>query len=230
MSLYVLGDPHLSLGSEKPMDIFSGWDGYVSLLEENWKKTVQPQDTILLAGDISWALKLEETKADFDFLEALPGKKILLKGNHDLWWSTKSKVERFWTQQGYTSFSLLFNNAYEYGDYCLCGSRGWINEPGVPQDKKILDREAGRLRMSLEAGRQTGKQPIVFLHYPPVYASLRCDEIMEVLLEYGVKRCYYGHLHGRDTFRGAVNGAREGIAFTLISADYLRFQPKLVEP
>ena len=109
MSLYVLGDPHLSLGSEKPMDIFSGWDGYVSLLEENWKKTVQPQDTILLAGDISWALKLEETKADFDFLEALPGKKILLKGNHDLWWSTKSKVERFWTQQGYTSFSLLFN-------------------------------------------------------------------------------------------------------------------------
>ena len=111
MSLYVLGDPHLSLGSQKPMDIFAGWDGYVSLLEENWKKTVQPDDTILLAGDISWALKLEETKADFDFLEGLPGRKILLKGNHDLWWSTKSKVERFWAEQGYTSFSLLFNNA-----------------------------------------------------------------------------------------------------------------------
>ncbi len=229
MSLYVLGDPHLSLGAQKPMDIFAGWDGYVSLLEENWKKTVQPDDTILLAGDISWALKLEETKADFDFLERLPGRKILLKGNHDLWWSTKSKVERFWAEQGYASFSLLFNNAYEYGDYCLCGSRGWINEPGAPQDKKILDREAGRLRLSLQAGKATGKTPIVFLHYPPVYGSLRCDEMMEVLLEYGVKRCYYGHLHGKDTFRGAVNGVREGIEFTLISADYLHFQPKLVE-
>lgn len=127
MSLYVLGDPHLSLGSQKPMDIFAGWDGYVSLLEENWKKTVQPEDTILLAGDISWALKLEETKADFDFLEGLPGRKILLKGNHDLWWSTKSKVERFWAEQGYTSFSLLIQQRLRIRGLLPLRQPGWIN-------------------------------------------------------------------------------------------------------
>ena len=158
MSLYVLGDPHLSLGSQKPMDIFAGWDGYVSLLEENWKKTVQPDDTILLVGDISWALKLEETKADFDFLEGLPGRKILLKGNHDLWWNTMTKMRRFVQENGFHNIDFLHNNCYAYENIGLCGTRGWFYEEEfqAEKDEKVFKRELIRLEASLKAAEQMG--------------------------------------------------------------------------
>lgn len=227
MSLYALADLHLSLGTDKPMDIFRGWDNYVRLIEDTWRYLVAEEDTVVIPGDISWAMKLEETYADFSFLHRLPGRKILLKGNHDLWFSTKKKVEDYLTEQGFSSLQVLFNNCYEYGNYAICGTRGWINEQGEAVDKKILHREAGRLRLSLEAGSKTGKEPIVFLHYPPIYGSNECYEMLEVLLEYGVKRCFYGHLHGMSC-QHAINGERHGIDFRLLSCDFVQFTPQKV--
>ena len=223
MALYGIADLHLSLGVNKPMDVFRGWENYVERLKQNWEQTVKPEDTVVLAGDISWGLSLSETEKDFRFIDALPGKKILLKGNHDLWFSTKSKVERFWETLGVLSLSILFNNAYHYGDYAICGTRGWINGEGAG-DKKVLLRECGRLRTSLEAGRALQKEPLVFLHYPPIYGGDECEEILEILMEYEVKRVYYGHIHGYSAGY-ALNGSRHGIEFRLISGDFLQFQP-----
>lgn len=227
MSLYTLADLHLSLGTDKPMDIFRGWDNYVRLIHDTWDYLVEEGDTVVIPGDISWALKLEETYEDFAFINRLPGQKIFLKGNHDLWFSTKSKVEAYLAQNGFDTIRILFNNCYVYGDYALCGTRGWINLPGEAADKKVLLREAGRLRLSLEAGRQTGKEPLVFLHYPPVYGSTECWEMLEVLQEYGVKRCYYGHLHGHSC-QYAINGERHGIDFRLVSSDFVQFTPQKI--
>ena len=166
MSLYTLAYLHLSLGTDKPMDIFKGWDNYISLIRETWNYLVAPEDTVVIPGDISWAMKLPEIYEDFLFLQKLPGTKILLKGNHDLWFSTKGKVEQYLFENGFDSIKILFNNSYEYGDYVLCGTRGWINEQGEVVDKKVLKREAGRLRMSLEDGEKLGKNRLPFLLSP----------------------------------------------------------------
>jgi predicted phosphohydrolase len=224
MSLFAIGDLHLSLGTDKPMDIFRGWENYVSLMEENWNRLVSPSDTVVVVGDISWAMTLEESREDFSYIHRLNGTKILLKGNHDYWFSTKSKVEQFLEKEGFDSIKILFNNAYEYDGFSLCGTRGWINEQGEDVDKKVLKREAGRLRMSLEAGKKLGKPPIAFLHYPPIYGTSECYEILEVLLEYQVKQCFYGHIHGRSADY-AINGERMGIQFRLVSSDFVRFAP-----
>ena len=221
MSLFAIADLHLSLGADKPMDIFPGWAGYVEKLEKNWRENVRPEDTVVIAGDISWGLEIGETKEDFAFLDSLPGTKLLLKGNHDLWFSTKTKVERFFEENGFSTLKILFNNAYEYGDYAICGTRGWMNDQ---TDKKVLLRECGRLRLSLEAGEKLGKKPLVFLHYPPVYGGGECYEILDVLLEYGIERVYYGHIHGYSAGY-AINGIRNGIDFRLISCDYIQFNP-----
>ena len=190
-------------------------------LEKNWRENVRPEDTVVIAGDISWGLEIGETKEDFAFLDSLPGTKLLLKGNHDLWFSTKTKVERFFEENGFSTLKILFNNAYEYGDYAICGTRGWMNDQ---TDKKVLLRECGRLRLSLEAGKKLGKKPLVFLHYPPVYGGGECYEILDVLLEYGIERVYYGHIHGYSAGY-AINGIRNGIDFRLISCDYIQFNP-----
>ena len=221
MSLFAISDLHLSLGVDKPMDVFRGWDHYVERLEENWKQLVRPEDTVVIAGDISWGLDLAETVEDFKWIDWMPGQKILLKGNHDLWFSTKSKVERFFQEQGFTTLKILFNNAYRYEDLVLCGTRGWMNDQ---TDKKVLNRECGRLRLSLEAGKKLGGTPVVFLHYPPVYGSGDCPEILEVLHQYQIERVYYGHIHGYSAGY-AINGVREGIRFQLLSCDYLHFAP-----
>ncbi|MDD6034288.1 MAG: metallophosphoesterase [Oscillospiraceae bacterium] len=224
MSLYAIGDLHLSMGVDKPMDIFRGWENHVQRLEENWRQLVKPEDTVVVAGDVSWGLDISEALPDFQWIDRLPGRKLLLKGNHDLWFSTKTKVEKFFADNGITTQEIFFNNAFRYGDYVLCGTRGWMNDQ---TDKKVLSRECGRLRLSLEAGKKLGGQPIVFFHYPPVYGSDECPEIIEVLLEYGVKQVYYGHIHGyRIAY--AVNGERYGMDFRLISGDYLQFRPKLI--
>ena len=221
MSLFAIADLHLSLGVDKPMDVFPGWAGYVEKLEKNWRENVRPEDTVVVAGDISWGLDISEAKEDFAFLDRLPGTKILLKGNHDLWFSTKTKVEKFFAENGFSTLKILFNNAYEYGDRAICGTRGWMNDP---IEKKVLLRECGRLRMSLEEGKKFVKEPLVFLHYPPVFGGGECYEILDVLLEYGIKQVYYGHIHGYSSGY-AINGIRNGIDFRLISCDFVQFNP-----
>lgn len=223
MSLYVIGDLHLSFGTDKPMDVFAGWDNYVEKIEENWKAKIKPEDTVVVAGDISWGMDLEEAREDFVFLHNLPGRKILLKGNHDYWFSTKKKVEDFFIENGFYTLHLLFNNSYEYEGFSLCGTRGWINEPGEPANKKVLLREAGRMELSLRSMPE-GSKPVAFLHYPPIYAGNQCDDMIEVLHKYGVKRVFYGHLHGKSC-GGAVQGERGGIDYRLVSGDYIQFNP-----
>lgn len=227
MGLYVIGDLHLSFGTDKPMDIFHGWEDYVDRLTENWQSRITPEDTVVVAGDFSWGMTMEEALPDFRYLDRLNGRKLLLKGNHDYWFSTKTKVENALAAEGISGISILFNNAYPCGEYAVCGTRGWFNEPGSAADKKVMAREAGRLRLSLEAGKQLGKKPIVFLHYPPIGASSRSEELIALLQEYGVERCYYGHLHGQSC-RNAVNGTVDGIEYRLISGDYIQFDPQLV--
>ncbi len=224
MSLFTIADLHLSLGVNKPMDVFPGWENYTERLTENWQNVVKPEDTVVIAGDISWGLMMEESRKDFEYLDSLNGTKIILKGNHDYWFTTKTKVEKELDNWGLKTIKILFNNAYEYDDYAICGTRGWMNEQN---DKKILLRECGRLRLSLEAGKKLGKEPIVFLHYPPIYGASECYEILEVLYEYGVKHVYYGHIHGYS-LGYAINGERIGIDFRLVSCDYLQFSPKKI--
>ncbi len=227
MALFATADLHLSLGTDKPMDIFRGWQNYTARIEEQWRSIVSEEDTVVIAGDISWAMKLENVTEDMKFIEALPGRKILGKGNHDYWWNTMRKMEGFLQKEEFSSISILFNNSFEYNEYAVCGSRGWSYD--CPQSEQtVLLRECGRLRTSLESARSRGLEPIVFLHYPPVYGDYRCDEIMEVLHEYGVARCFYGHLHGAS-HRRAFNGDCEGIQMRLISTDFCDFTPVLVE-
>ncbi len=225
MSLYVLGDPHLSLGVDKPMDIFGGWGNYVERIEKNWRDTIKKDDTIVLAGDISWAMKLEEALPDFYFIDILPGKKIILKGNHDYWWETKTKIERFLSENDISTISILFNNAYKIGDIAVCGTRGWFYDAKSEQDGKVLNREVGRLRMSIEAALKLGGEPVVFLHYPPVFGGKECPEIMNVLLDYNIKYCYYGHIHGKKAGSLATVGNYRGIEFKMISCDQTGFRP-----
>ena len=228
MSLFVLGDPHLSFGvPEKPMDIFQGWENYQQLLERNWQRLIAPEDTVVLAGDISWGMDLAEARADLAFLDALPGRKILLKGNHDYWWNSMKKMTDFFAANGFSSLHILHNCCYAYEGWGICGTRGWVNMPGEPSDAKILAREQQRLRVSLEAAQKAGLRPIVFLHYPPVYWGSRSEPMIGLLHEYGVRDCYYGHLHGASHAR-AVKGMDDGICYHLISGDYLQFMPEKI--
>ena len=228
MAIFVVGDLHLSLGGDKPMDVFEGWEGYLPKLEANWRTLISPQDTVILAGDTSWAMKLEDTKTDFAFIQNLPGQKWLLKGNHDYWWSTKTKMDVFLKNNSLDTISILFNNSYVVDGYAICGTRGWFLDNESQNDIKVLNREVGRLEASIQSAVKTGKEPIVFLHYPPVYGTTKCDEIFNVLLKYNIKKCYYGHLHGKKNMRFAVEGEYEGIDFKLISCDRLSFMPILV--
>ncbi len=227
MALFALGDTHLSLGTDKPMDIFRGWQDYTRRLEQNWRAVVSDNDTIVLCGDISWAMKLENTYNDFSFIHSLPGKKIILKGNHDYWWMTKKKMDNFIEANNFSSISILFNNCFVYDNLVLCGTRGWSYDCPA-SEQLVLLREAGRLRMSLTEGAKTGLESVVFLHYPPLYGDYRCDEIMEVLHEFGVKRCVYGHLHGAAHQKACI-GTFEGISMKLVSADYCGFMPVLLD-
>ena len=224
MGLFVIGDPHLSLGTDKPMDIFSGWSNYVDRLQKHWRALVSEEDTVVVAGDISWGMTLQQAKADFAFIHSLPGRKLLLKGNHDYWWTTKAKMDQFFAENGLSSLFILHNNAYESPPYVLCGTRGWINENGEPTDRKVLLREAGRLEASLQAGAKTGLEPIVFLHYPPIFQDDVNRPILDVLTRFSVKRCYYGHIHGKAAAK-AVNGLQDGIEYRLIACDFTDFTP-----
>lgn len=223
--IYTIGDLHLSLGCDKPMDIFAGWSNYLERLEENWNGKITAEDTVVLVGDHSWALKLDDSKKDLEYIHSrLNGKKILVKGNHDLWWQTMNKLNAFVESNGFDTIRFLFNNAYSVEGITICGTRGWIRENGEPQDIKILSREAGRLELSLQAAAKLGGEIVAFIHYPPIYGSEENVLITEVLHKYGIKRCYYAHLHGAS-IRGALNGERAGITYMLVSADGIGFDP-----
>ncbi len=228
MAIFVLGDPHLSFGSAKPMDVFTGWGNHARRIEENWRRNVRAGDTVVLPGDISWAMTLEQALPDFQFLHALPGTKVIMKGNHDYWWNTRTKVEAFWRSHGLDSLVMLYNNAVLAEGIALCGSRGWFFDCEEAEDRKVLAREAGRLRASICAGKKLSAKLCVFLHYPPITSNRRCGEILGVLTDEGVRCCYYGHLHG-SAISWAFKGKAEGISFECVSADALHFTPKKID-
>ena len=224
MALYVLGDTHLSLGGSKPMDIFPGWDGYVERLERNWRKLITPQDTIVLAGDISWAMRLTDTRKDFEFLQQLPGQKLIMKGNHDYWWTTANKMNAYLKAEGFDTLHILHNNHYAFQQYGICGTRGWVSINGETADAKVLAREVQRLEVSIQSALKEQLTPIVFLHYPPIYGNSYNYEILEVLHRYAITECYYGHIHGK-AHQYAFEGMYEETKMHLISGDYIQFKP-----
>ena len=227
MALYAIGDLHLCLGAPKPMDIFGGaWVGYMEKLRQGMQ-AITPEDTTVLLGDLSWALDLPNAKADFAWINEIPGRKIILKGNHDYWWSTAAKFYKFCEENGFENMHILNNNFFEYDGYAICGTRGWFfeEERGGQHDEKVFKRELMRLEASLKAAGDLPK--IVFLHYPPKYKGYECPEILELLHKYDVRRCFYGHLHGGSTLY-AVNGDVDGINYKLVSADRVDFTPILV--
>ena len=226
MALYAIGDLHLSLGTNKPMDVFGpGWANHVQRLEEAFS-SLGEEDVTVLCGDTSWGIDLSQSLEDFRFIDRLPGKKLLVKGNHDYWWSTASKMRRFFQDNGLTTIDILHNNCHFYGDWAVCGTRGWFyEEEQSGHNEKVFNREVIRLEASLKAA---GDRPILaFLHYPPLYTGYRCPEIIAKLGAYGVKDCFYGHLHG-PTHRRAIEGTVGTVGYHLVSADYLRFVPKKI--
>ena len=224
MALYAIGDLHLSFEANKPMDVFGKlWTDYVEKLRKGLA-VICPEDTTVLLGDLSWSMDLDHAGKDFAFLNGIPGRKIILKGNHDYWWTTASKFYKFCEAQGFREMYILNNNFYEYGDLAICGTRGWFfeEERGGIHDAKILNRELIRLETSLkEAG---DREKLCFLHYPPVYRGYRCQPVLDLLHRYDVRQCWYGHLHS-ESHRLAITGDYEGIDFHLVSADYTGFAP-----
>ena len=229
MALYAIGDLHLCLGAPKPMDIFGGaWIGYMEKLKEGMS-VIGPEDTIVLMGDLSWALDLQTARADFAWINAIPGRKIILKGNHDYWWSTVAKFQKFCGENGFSDMEILNNNHFEYEGFAICGTRGWFFEEDKSgaHDEKVFRRELMRLEASLKSAGELPK--LVFLHYPPRYKGYLCKEILELLERYEVRRCFYGHLHGASHSL-AMEGLWDGTEFRLLSADKLNFKPYCVIP
>ena len=227
MALYAIGDLHLCLGAPKPMDIFGGnWIGYMEKLKEGCSM-IGPEDTTVLLGDLSWALDLPSAREDFAWINDIPGRKIILKGNHDYWWSTASKFYKFCQQSGFENQFILNNNHYTYGDWAICGTRGWFfeEERSGEHDEKVFRRELIRLETSLKSAGDLPK--MVFLHYPPKYKGYTCTEILELLHKYDVRKCFYGHLHGASHGL-SMEGVWDGIEYRLVSADKLGFKPFLV--
>ncbi len=224
-----MADLHLCKGNpEKTMSIFNGWQNYQELIEKNWKELISDSDTIVLPGDISWGMSLKEAAPDFKFIEQLPGQKIVIKGNHDYWWTTKKKMEDFFAAEGCTSIKILHNNHYRYGGYGICGTRGWVNMLGETQDEKVLRREVQRLETSIRSALDEGLKPIVFLHYPPILATNFNYDILDVLYRYKIEECYYGHIHGKSAHDLCVKNTYDGINFHLIAGDYLQFIPEKI--
>jgi len=221
--LYAIADTHLSFGvSNKDMCIFKGWTNHSERLRENWNRVVGEDDTVVIAGDISWGSTLTQALPDFEFIDKqLDGSKIILKGNHDYWWNTTAKTQQFFCENNINSIQILHNNAYKIKDIAICGTRGWL------EDVHIMQREAGRLEVSIKSGLEMGGEPIVFLHYPPIYAYEENEYVLEVLRKYAIKRVYFGHIHSSGLPQ-AFMGERYGIQFDMITADYLKFMPKKI--
>ncbi len=229
MSLYVIGDLHLCFSNpSKTMSIFAGWENYQERIKENWLETVKEDDMVVIAGDISWGMSLQQSQPDFRFINELTGQKIILKGNHDYWWGTVRKTEEFLSAEEFDTIKILHNNHYEYGRYGICGTRGWVNMPGETQDEKIMKREVQRLETSIKSAVNAGLEPLVFMHYPPIFATNFNYDILEILYRYNIKECYYGHVHGRSAHGLCIKNTYDGINFHLISGDYIQFIPEKV--
>ncbi|MBE6054523.1 MAG: serine/threonine protein phosphatase [Clostridium sartagoforme] len=224
MALYAISDLHLAFTTDKPMDIFGDkWLKHDEKIKQNWISKITEEDTVLIAGDISWSMKSSDSKVDLDWINALPGKKIISKGNHDFWWSGISKLNNM-----YENTKFLQNNFYVYEDYAICGSRGWVLEGSdrfTEKDKKIFNREIIRLRLSLDKAKEAGYNKfIVMIHYPPMNEKREASAFTEIFKEYGVEKVIYGHLHG-PALATAFNGEHEEIEYIITSCDYLNFDP-----
>ena len=238
MALYTIADLHLSTldSTNKSMEVFgSRWDSYTERLEKNWKRLVTDNDTVVIPGDVSWALSLEEATSDMKFIDSLPGKKILCKGNHDFWWCTMKKHREHFEKHRITTISFLFNNAHEVEDFIIAGTRGWFYDektsnslPNKADFAKLTAREELRLETSLKEAvalkNNSDKEIVVFMHFPPVWSSEVCEGLIEILKKYAIGRVYFGHIHGNYTVPPKFEF--EGIEFNIISADYLGFIPK----
>ncbi|MBO5270937.1 MAG: metallophosphoesterase [Clostridia bacterium] len=238
MSVYTIADLHLSIAHpEKSMSVFGKkWDDYEEKLRKNWCAVVDKNDTVIIPGDISWAMTLSDSVADFAFLDALPGQKYIGKGNHDFWWSTANKIHTFWEEHGFSTLHMLYNNAFLIEDRIVCGTRGWFfdekNQKTVsPTDfEKLCNRESIRLQFSLEEALKIKAEhddlPIdAFLHFPPIWGDERCENLLDLLVKYGVRRCYFGHIHG--FYHPPVVREYEGIPLMLVASDHLGFLPLL---
>lgn len=229
MSLFAIADLHLCFGNpSKTMSVFNGWKDYQERIRKNWSDLVKDGDTVVIAGDISWGMSLAESAPDFHFIEELKGQKIIIKGNHDYWWSTKKKMEDFIASENCNSIKILHNNHFKYGNHGICGTRGWVSISGETQDEKVLKREVQRLETSIKSALSENLQPVVFMHYPPVFANNFNYDILDILYRYEIKDCYYGHIHGRSAHELCIKNTYDGINFHLISGDYLQFIPEKV--
>ncbi|MFZ5967887.1 MAG: metallophosphoesterase [Bacillota bacterium] len=230
MALYAIADLHLSLNTDKPMHVFGEqWFEHHHKIEAFWRETITEEDVTLIPGDISWAMGLDEAMVDLTWIHKLPGKKVLLRGNHDYWWGSISKMNQL-----FEDIYFLQNNFFPYKNYGVCGTRGWICPNDYKfdeQDEKVYKRELLRLSLSLEAAKKMGyKDLIVMTHYPPTNDKLEDSGFTEIFENAGVKKVIYGHLHGEDSFNGALQGVRNGVAYQLVSCDYLHFKPiKILE-
>ncbi len=226
MSIYAIADLHLSFGANKPMDIFGvNWENHTNKIKKDWIEKVSDDDLVLLPGDFSWAMYLKDTHLDFEYLCGLPGKKLILKGNHDYWWTTLKSMRNFLEENDYLNIDFLYNNSYEFEDYIICGTRGWTNIENE-ENIKMLKRERNRLEMSLKSGVEKygkNKKIIVCMHYPPFNNIERDDcNFIKLMQEYNVEKCIYGHLHGQ-AHSEAIEGIIDGIEYKLVSCDYRKF-------
>lgn len=239
MSLFVISDLHLDiLTNEKSMEVFGEkWKDYTKRIQKNWSAVVSENDTVIIPGDISWALNLETSLNDLKWINDLPGKKILMKGNHDFWWSTVTKMKRFFAENNLNTFDILHNNAIETESYILAGSRGWFVDKAVQPQKtttvdyeKILNREQIHLRMSLNEAKKiqekNNKEILVFFHFPPIWSDFKCEELLNILNEYNISRVFFGHIHG--SYNHSSYFEYNGIQFRMISADFIDFIPQLI--
>ncbi len=226
MRLFAISDLHLPFGEDKPMDIFGGWDNYTERLLSNWQKIVSNDDTVVIPGDLSWTVKLDDALPDFEFLHKLNGKKIILKGNHDYWWSTANKINTFLNENNFDDIKILHNNSISVDKFAVCGTRGWVYDGTGEFDEKVVLREAGRLETSIKMGIELGGELKVFLHYPFAYGDYVCKEIFDVLKKYDIKKVYYGHIHGAGKYK--LVGEYEGISLQNISSDLVGFVPQII--
>lgn len=225
MAIYTISDLHLSLGMNKPMDIFGvNWENHEKKIAKNWIEKVHDDDLVLLPGDFSWAMYLKDTKLDFEYLNNLPGHKILLKGNHDYWWETISKMKKFFEENNFKNIEFLQNNSFLWENTIIAGTRGWSEQEDKPE--KIIRRENLRLKLSLEDGVSkygNDKPTIVCMHYPP-FNSFEQDELnfIKTMKSYNVKTCIYGHIHG-EAGKDAKQGEIDGIKYIMASSDQTNF-------
>ncbi len=243
MSVFAIADLHLSLAPDvdKPMDIYGyRWHDHVARLENNWKQMISADDTVIIAGDISWALKMDDAKYDLDWIAALPGKKLIFKGNHDLWWNGITKLNKM-----YDNTTFVQNDCFATEDFVICGTRGWLtpdNDDFKEEDNKVYNRELLRMKSSLEGGRkyieklkenttETENLPelVAVLHFPPVSKSASFSGFQQLFEDYGIKQVFYGHVHGEDGFKNAIRGNYHGVEYNLISLDFLNCKPLQLE-